>query len=270
MLKKIIHSYRVYFVFLLSGIAITVHAEILEIDLAYVGDENHPAYLGAKQGLDEANLQGQFLGQKYTLATIAPQDSLNIDYANYLAVVTAVDRDTFLKISDRLPGMPVFNLTIEDDDLRTMCLPNALHIIPSQRMRADAVAQWKKKNTDSQAQAQAWHPDFEKYAGRDLNKRFVKAFQTKMDDHAWAGWAAVKMTSDTVARENITEPEKLLTYLKTNLLFDGQKGIEMNFRPTGELRQPLILVEGGKIVGEAPVRGVAESVDSMGISDCAK
>ncbi len=262
--------YRNVSAILLSITSTVIHAGTIEVNLAFVGDENHPAYLGAKQGLNEANLQGQFLGQKYTLTTIASKDALNIDYANYLTVVTAVDRGTFLAISNKFPDMSVFNLLIEDDDLRTMCLPNALHIIPSQRMRSDAVTQWKKKKPDSTAVAQAWHPDFEKYAGRDLNKRFVKAFQTRMDDHAWGGWAAVKMTSDTVARENITEPAKLLSYLKTKLLFDGQKGIEMNFRPTGELRQPLILVEGDKIVGEAPVRGVSEDLDSLGITDCAK
>ncbi len=93
-----------------------------------------------------------------------------------------------------------------------------------------------------------------------------------MDDYSWAGWAAVKMTSDTVARNNITEPAALLNYLKTELSFDGQKGIGMDFRETGQLRQPVLVIEDDKIVAEAPVRGVAKppTVDSLGIVNCPK
>ena len=271
MLKKIINFISSVLIVLVST-APAAFAKNIEVNLAFVGDVNDSAYLGTKQGLKEANLQGQFLGQKYNLDVITEADALAADYNKYLAVFTAIERDNFLKLSQRLSGVPVFNLTIEDDALRKDCLDNALHIIPSKHMKADAVAQWKKKNTESNAVAQAWHPDFMKFAARDLNKRFLKTHRTKMDDHAWAGWAAVKIASDTVARENITDPAKLLSYLKTDLSFDGQKGIDMNFRVTGQLRQPLILVEGGKIVAEAPVRGVAKppTVDSLGLLDCPK
>jgi hypothetical protein len=37
-------------------------AAALEIDLVYLSDETDDAVLGVKQGLVEANLQGQFLG----------------------------------------------------------------------------------------------------------------------------------------------------------------------------------------------------------------
>jgi hypothetical protein len=47
-------------------------------------------------------------------------------------------------------------------------------------------------------------------------------------------------------------------------------GTDMNFRPTGQLRQPLLLVEDGKIAGEAPVRGVADDLDSLGNVECEK
>jgi hypothetical protein len=43
--------------------------------------------------------------------------------------------------------------------------------------------------------------------------------------------------------------------------FDGQKGDYMTFRETGQLRQLLLVVVDGKLAGEAPVRGVAESDD---------
>ena len=247
-------------------------ADILKIELAYVGSTSDTAWLGVKQGLDEANLQGQFLGQEYKLDTFTPGQIENADFSRYLVIFTAVDRDRFLTISMSLPDVPIINLTLNDDDLRTACLGNALHVVPSNRMKADAEEQWLKKTPDSHATAHAWHPDFNKFAARDLNKRFLKNQTVKMDDMAWAGWAAVKMISDTVAREGIADPEKLLQYLKTRLSFDGQKGSNLNFRVTGQLRQLLILVEDDKIVAEAPVRGVAKppTLDSLGILDCEK
>jgi len=247
-------------------------ANVLTIRMVYVGETGNNSYLGAQQGLSEANLQGQFMNQQYMLDNVTSANALNTDYSPYLAVIAATDHDTYRKLLDKLPHVPVFNVLLEDDDLRVACLPNALHIVPSRQMKLDAVAQWQKKHPEALVTAQTWHTSFVKFAARDLNKRFTKNYQKLMDDPAWAGWAAVKMSSDTVARENITDPTKLLDYLKTSLLFDGQMGIEMNFRPTGQLRQPMLLIEDGKIAGEAPVRGVANptDLDSLGNIECGK
>jgi ABC transporter substrate binding protein (PQQ-dependent alcohol dehydrogenase system) len=164
----------------------------------------------------------------------------------------------------------VFNLTSDDDALRQACQPNLLHIAPSARMKADAVAQWHKKKPAAPVQAQAWHADFTKFAARELNNRFRKAHEIPMDDDAWAGWAALKMLSETVARIQTADPARTLTYLRTEMAFDGQKGVPHTFRDTGQLRQPLLLVEAGKLVGEAPVPGVATTndLDSLGLTSC--
>ncbi len=271
MLKKNINVLlpSLYFLFFTS---LYVSAETIEIDFAYVGEEDHTALLGVQQGLYEANLQGQFLGQNYKLDIISPANALNHDYSKYIAVLTAVDIKTFNKMSGHLPDIAVYNLKLDDDSLRASCQANALHTIPSARMKSDAVAQWLQKKPGSNVTAQAWHGDFVKFAARDLNKRFKKKQGQTMDDYAWAGWAAVKMTSDSVARENISDAKHMLTHLKTDLSFDGQKGSDMNFRETGQLRQLMILVEDGKIVAEAPVRGVAKppTLDSLGLLNCEK
>lgn len=247
-------------------------AETMEVNFAYVGQNDHDALLGVEQGLEESNLQGQFLNQKYNLEIISTADSSTHDFSKYIAVLTSVDIDTLTTLSSKLPDTPIFNLSLGNDSLRTACINNALHIIPSESMKADAISQWQKKEPDSNATANAWHPDFVKFAARDLNKRFKKHRKTAMNDFSWAGWAAVKMTSDTVARTRITESAKMLHYLKTELSFDGQKGSNMNFRETGQLRQLLILVEEHNIVAEAPVRGVAKppTLDSLGMLDCDK
>ncbi len=270
-LKKSIN----YCVFVISGVFITLtisFANTIDVSIAFIGDSENSAYLGALQGLKEANLQGQFLNQKYTLDVVSPDNAKLINLADYIATITAIDKKSFQQLINANPELPIFNINLSEDELRTDCVANALHVIPSERMKADAVKQWHQKNPESSVTAQAWHPDFVKFAARDLNKRFLKAQKTKMDDYAWAGWAAMKMIADTVARESITEPEKLLNYLKTELTFDGQKGINMNFRETGQLRQPILLIEDDKIVAEAPVRGVAKppSVDSLGFLHCPK
>lgn len=271
MLKNNIHKmlYCLIVTFLIPGVVL---AKTIEVNFAYLGQNNQSALLGVQQGLDEANLQGQFLNQKYNLDIISADDAVTHDFSGYIAVLTAVDIDTFTTVSENLSDIPVFNLIIDNDNLRTACISNALHIIPSKSMKTDAIAQWQKKTPGSHANAQAWHPDFVKFAARDLNKRFKKNHDTKMDDYSWAGWAAVKMTSDTVARTKITDPAKLLNYLKSELTFDGQKGSDMNFRETGQLRQPILLVEDERIVAEAPVRGIAKppTLDSLGILSCEK
>ena len=154
--------------------------------------------------------------------------------------------------------------------LRQACTTNLLHVPPSRAMKADAVAQWLQKNPDANVEAWAWHPKFVKYAARDLNKRFLKVQGTAMDDDGWAGWAAVRMVAEAVIRTQGTEPSALLAFFKSEIAFDGQKGVPHTFRDTGQLRQRLLIVEGGKLAGEAPVRGVADTtdLDSLGLPSC--
>jgi ABC-type branched-subunit amino acid transport system substrate-binding protein len=220
------------------------------------------------QGLEEAQAQGEFLGQQYTLVTASDTGAMP---AGVAAVVVAADPRTLAAIGKKAPGVPILNVSRTDDALRRECRPNVFHVLPSDAMLATAEAQWRQANASAPgARARAWHPDFEKYAAAQLNKRYRDAFGAPMDDQAWGGWAAVKLVSDTVAREQTAEPATLLDALRTRLTFDGQKGVDMSFRPDGQLRQPLLLVAEDRIVGEAPVRGVAdiEDLDSLGQAEC--
>lgn len=241
-----------------------------KVTVAYVGEQADGAWLGASQGLEEANLQGRFLGQTYELVPVGV-DALAASGAT--AVVVAVDAKTLAEIGQALPEAAVFNVGLDDDALRETCASNILHILPSQAMKGDAVTQWKKKHPDADVSASAWHPDAEKYAASQLNIRFRKAHGKPMDDRAWAGWAAVRMLADSVARVQSSDPDKVLAFLKTELVFDGQKGADMTFRDNGQLRQPLWILDKGKLVGEAPVKGVAagvEDLDSLGAHECNK
>lgn len=262
MRKKCIFYISALFSTLLFTASSTI-SQASEIKLSFIGDKGSQAFMGVKQGIDEANIQGKFLGQSYAL-TVMPSSST--------AIFTTVDAKQFGQLSKAYPNKPIFNLTVEDDDLRSKCFANVLHMIPSHAMKRDAEAQWFKKNPDNNAKAQTWHHTFTKYAAGQLNSRFTKSYIHKMTDTAWAGWASIKLLSDSIARSQLTDPASLLAYLKTELAFDGQKGISLSFRDTGQLRQPILLIQNEKIVGEAPVRGIAKTtnLDSLGLPHCPK
>lgn len=253
---------------LLIALSQPLLAEVMDVPLHYVGPTEGSVWLGLQQGLDEANIQGEFLGQKYSLQVVTAEQLMALDSAT--AILLATDDQHILAIaeSEKFANVPVFNLISDSDSLRSACLPNLLSIPASQKMKQDALAQWLAKNPESKAHVQGWHEDFEKFAASQLNSRFKKARGVIMDNDAWSGWAAVKLLSDTVARTQSTDAAAMLNYLKNDIAFDGQKGAGATFRDTGQLRQLVLLVEDNKIVAEAPLRGVKGDLDSLGLTSC--
>ena len=243
-----------------------------EVRLLYIGPTayNSSSGKGVAQGLKEANQQGRFLGLDYKLA-MAPVAEAGA-HAGVAAAFVAGSAADALAVAAALEGTPVFNISSRDDDLRTDCRSNLFHTAPSETMLAAAVEQWKRQSDAVDVVAQAWHEDFVKFAGRDLNNRFRKAWKVAMDDEAWAGWVAVRMVADAVANHPDASGAELIAYFREEMEFDGQKGAYVTFRETGQLRQPLLIVENGKLAGEAPVRGVAASddLDSLGMQSCAQ
>lgn len=240
-----------------------------EVPIAFIGPADGDAWRGARQGLAEANTQGRFLGLHYELVTAATAQAAQAQGA--VAIVAAVPAPRLLELAQEVPELAVVNVSAEDDALRERCSPNLLHTIPSAAMRADALQQWQRKAPQSQASARAWHADFKKYAAAQLNRRYSDGAGQAMSDTAWAAWAAVKVIADSLAQQPAADAGALLGALRRDdLAFDGQKGADLSFRATGQLRQPLLLVEAGHIVGEAPVRGIvdADDLDSLGRATC--
>ena len=209
MLGKRIGSF--FILLTLVNAVFSVHSETIqsnEIMLSFIGDYESQAFLGVKQGIDEANVQGQFLGQKYSLTT-TPSSSI--------AIFTAIDADKISELSRAHPKKIIFNLTEEDNYLRAECFTNVLHTIPSQAMKDDAQTQWQKKKPSSTVNVQTWHHTFKKYAAGQLNSRFTQSTDEKMTNTAWAGWAAVKLLSDSLARNKYADTANLLKFFKTEL-----------------------------------------------------
>ena len=234
-----------------------------EVKIAYVGPPMRDSSSGdgALLGLKEAQLQGTFLGLEYSLTPAELTDLAVLRGADAILVAGTPGRVLAVVEAVSEQGVPVFNIAATQDTLRTACAPNLLHTIPSDAMLAAAVAQWKKKSDVGSVTAQAWHPDFVKFAARDLNKRYQELWGTDMDDESWAAWAAVRIVADAAANLPEGSTAERLAYMRSDLEFDGQKGDYMTFRDTGQLRQLLLVVVDGKLAGEAPVRGVAASDD---------
>lgn len=248
-----------------------VLANVIEVTLHYVGPTDGQVWAGVQQGLTEANLQGQFLGQNYTVQATSVEELKTIPTEQITAILLATDDKTVFEVArlKQFAQIPVFNLASAADALRQACLTNLLNIPLSEQMKVDAVAQWQASNADTPVHAQGWHEDFVKFAASQLNTRFTRNHQSKMDDDAWAGWAAIKMLSDSVARTQNTDGDVMLTFLKNDLSFDGQKGDTATFRDSGQLRQIVLLIdEDNNIVAEAPLRGVAGGLDSLGLVSC--
>ena len=228
---------------------------------------------GALLGQTEGNIQGRFLGIDYQLET-APSAAGVIAREDISAVIVAAPFDQLLQVYETYTALqiPVFNIALQDDALRQVCRSGLYHTPPSDRMLADAEAQWRQGNDGAQAQALAWHPAFVKFAGRDLNKRYTEQFGLPMDSGAWAGWAATRIVAEAVVRTGSVDGPDLDHYIRNDLGFDGQKGIAQTFRNNGQLRQPLLLQSpAGELLGEAPVRGVVadtNDLDTLGFPDC--
>lgn len=243
-----------------------------EVKIAFVGaalDENSSGR-GALQGLKEAQLQGRFLELEYSVVELTASDHAALREADAILVAGSPELVQEVVSAVSAQSVPVFNVAAPDDSLRTACASNLLHTLPSSAMITAAVDQWKQRSTAESVVAQAWHSAFVKFAARDLNKRYSASWDADMDDGAWAAWAAVRIIADAVANVPDGTVAERLNYIRAELEFDGQKGAFMTFRETGQLRQPLLIVENGKLAGEAPVRGVAASdeLDSLGLLAC--
>ena len=243
-------------------------AEVIDVTIHYVGPTEGSVWLGMQQGMSEANLQGEFLGQTYTIKPVTIEELA--DLGEVTALLLASDAETIVEVAEaeQFSNVPIFNLISDEDNLRAACLPNLLNISVSQQMKQDALAQWLAKHPESKAHVQSWHESFRKFAASQLNSRFTKASGIIMDDDSWAGLAAVKLVSDTVARVQSADATKMLNYLRTDIAFDGQKGAGATFRETGQLRQLVLIIENNKIMAEAPLRGVKGGLDSLGLLSC--
>ena len=186
-----------------------IFANPINVTLHYIGPTDGQVWAGVQQGLTEANLQGQFLGQNYQVKNVTEQELAALPESEITAVLVGTDAKHILDVAKmkKLAHVPVFNLSSDADGLRQACLSNLLNIPLSKQMKADALAQWQAKNPDTLVTAHAWHHDFVKFAASQLNKRFTRNHKTQMDDDE-----IIEISDDDSSKEDNKIKKKVYGY----------------------------------------------------------
>lgn len=120
--------------------------------------------------------------------------------------------------------------------------------------------------------ALAWHPQWERYGGSQLSRRFQRLARRPMQAHDWAAWVAGRSIAAVLAGDPQADIGQQLRKLRGGAVFiDGFKGQRLSFRAwDGQLRQPLLLAHGDGVAGVAPLDGVLhprEVLDTLGVDE---
>ena len=115
---------------------------------AYLGQSTGPAFDGIEVALKEAQFELDAAGASITLERSSVADAAaarnaagNAQKAGHVAIVADLPADWLLAAADATP-LPLLNVADGADRLRERdCRARVLHLLPSERMRADALAQ---------------------------------------------------------------------------------------------------------------------------------
>ncbi|WP_298235321.1 ABC transporter substrate-binding protein [uncultured Azohydromonas sp.] len=118
------------------------------LERAYLGHPGGPASDGLQVAIKEAAFELDAAGTALTLETVPVADAAaaraaaqKAEKAGAAVLLTDLDAAATLAVADAVQR-PVLNLGAGDDRLREAdCRPRLLHLAPSERMRADALAQ---------------------------------------------------------------------------------------------------------------------------------
>lgn len=122
--------------------------ERTQVERAYLGHATGPASDGLQMALDDARFELDAAGHEVKLDS---SEAASLDAARAAAqaaekagaalIVTDLPADWTLAVADAVK-LPVLNVGAADDRLRQQdCRPRLYHLLPSERMRSDALAQ---------------------------------------------------------------------------------------------------------------------------------
>ncbi len=111
--------------------------------------------------------------------------------------------------------------------------------------------------------ARAWHWSWERYGAPQLNQRFDRRVKRsgipdiknrQMNDIDWAGWAAIKLITNSVPEPSPDRQINLLQAVKhKDIALDVYKGSRGSFRSwNNQLRQPMLMATHDAVVAKLP------------------
>lgn len=120
--------------------------------------------------------------------------------------------------------------------------------------------------------AAAWHPQWERYGGPQLSRRFHKLAQRPMQGHDWAAWMAGRAVATVLVDAPKAPLAQQLKALRGGAVaLDGFKGRKLSFRAwDGQLRQPVFVSHVDGVAGLAPLDGVlhrTDVLDTLGVDE---
>jgi hypothetical protein len=175
---------------------------------------------GAELGIEEARHTARLLG---------------------MALEIGADSDALVRIGERAPDPRGLFLALEPAPA-SVGQPGVFHVGSSAAFRERALA-----GRDRQAvQAVDWHPGLERFGAEQLNQRFVRRFETPMDEAAWRGWMAVKVAAELALRGHLGSDGDAgdARAALAAMSFDGHKGRPLAFDAGDRhLVQPVYLID---------------------------
>jgi len=115
-----------------------------------------------------------------------------------------------------------------------------------------------------------WDSSSESWGGTQLQNRFVRLFNRRMMPLDMQAWTGVRMVGEAAARSGSTDPDKLVSTIKSpDFGIAAYKGQLLTLRDWDlQLRQPILLAGGRTVVSISPQPGFLHqttTLDTIGI-----
>lgn len=156
--------------------------------------------------------------------------------------------------------IPVFTRTDEHDVVVVLdTIFNFGHVIPFNTDRPRPVV-----GTHG-LKPQAWHWRMEQWGATQLQKRFVKLVQRRMESSDYGVWLGIRAVVEAFVQTDSTDPQVLKEYLLSDQFeVAGFKGRKISVRAwNGQFRQPIPLAHEDGLVGLAPFAGFIHRVTEL-------
>ncbi|WP_428035069.1 ABC transporter substrate-binding protein [Amphritea sp.] len=111
----------------------------------------------------------------------------------------------------------------------------------------------------------AWHRVVEQWGAAQLQSRFEKDYHRWMNSKDYAAWAAVRSIGEAVTQTKSADTETLFRFINSDQFqLAAFKGRKLNYRSwSGQLRQPIPLVQPRSLVAQPPLEGFLHPVTDL-------